>query len=159
MEEKYLEFIQNPAAIDTHELALEVMEAINQSIASIDAQLDASAILAGNRKLRNEEEDWVRRACFALAMKKRDYHKVFQRDRELRGTKGKAQTEANKDKYAANLLKQERLKAEAEERRVTKQHKFEEMQIKRLELEQKARETKLEITRLKLELFQKENPA
>src|SRR5690348_5565519 len=56
-------------------------------------------------------------------MRRNERHRVMQRDKEIRGTKGHAGTPKDPNKAEANRLKQARLMVEAETRRDAKQRK------------------------------------
>lgn len=148
---KYEPMVANPLLIETKEMAQEVLNWLNREIANIDAQLDAAAIQAGQREMPESKADWLRRACYAVAMKKRDYHKIYQRSRELRGIKGPSQTEPSHTKEE-KALKHQRLLVEAETRRTAKQLQYQQAKNREAELAQKKRETELELLKLKATL-------
>lgn len=117
--------INDPALIMTHDVAREVLGRLNDEIASIQAQIDAATIEANARPLPSERQAWLIRASYAAAMRKRAHRAVMQRDREIRGTKGPAQTPLSPERQAqreVGLAKNVRLKAEAEARVAKRQH-------------------------------------
>ena len=111
-------YISDPATIPTHEAALYVLDTLDAEIAQIQSQIDAAQIRYNNATIPAETEAWLRRAAYAGAMRRNERHRIIQRDKEIRGTK--FQTVPNVEKKQANLLKQERLKIEAETRREEK---------------------------------------
>lgn len=115
-DEQITALIADPAKIETHEIALEIIGCLDAEIANIQVQIDAATIEANIRPLSAERQAWLRRASYAAAMRRQERHKVMQRDKEIRGTKGKAFTEPKRNKEEG-LLKQQRLMAEAEARR------------------------------------------
>lgn len=112
-------FIADPATIPTHEIALEVIGCLDEEIANIQTQIDAAMIESNMRPLSEERQAWARRASYAAAMRRNERHRVMQRDKEIRGTKGKP-GQKDPNKAEAGKLKQERLKLEAETRRDAK---------------------------------------
>lgn len=105
--------INDPATIETHEQAIEIMDILNQEISSIQSQIDAAQIRSNAKPMDLDEENWLKRASFACSIRKREYHKVCQRDKEIRGTKGKAFTPP-KHTPEEKILKQQRLLEEAQ---------------------------------------------
>ena len=116
-DERITELIDDPTLIDSHEIVLEVLAVLDAEIASIQSQVDAAQIEANARPLSEERQSWLRRACYAGAMRKQVRHRVMMRDKELRGTKGPAQTLGKKGSPEERLLKQKRLLLEAEARK------------------------------------------
>lgn len=114
-------YIDDPAKIDTHELALNVVEVLEREIASIQAQIDAAQIEANIRPLSDARINWVKRASYAVSMRRQELHRVMQRDKELRGTKNYGGKPRDPDKKEANLIKQQRLADEVAIRRAAKQ--------------------------------------
>lgn len=112
-------YIDDPASIETHEIANEIIGCLHNEIAAIQAQIDATMIEANVRPLSEERQSWVKRASYAAAMKKQQLRSVHQRDKEIRGTKGPAVTEP-KVSREEKALKQQRLLVEAETRRDAK---------------------------------------
>lgn len=110
--------IDDPATILTHEIALYVIDTLDAEIAQIQSQIDATQIRYNNATIPAETDAWLRRAAYARAMRRNARHRVMQRDKEIRGTK--FQTAPNVEKKQANLLRQERLKTDAEMRRKEK---------------------------------------
>lgn len=113
-------YIADPATIENHEQALEVIETLDAEIASIQAQIDAAAIENNAVQLSPGRQGWLRRAAYAAAMRRNDRHRVMQRDKEIRGTKGNGLTPPKRTPEE-RLLKQQRLMEEAQARRVAKQ--------------------------------------
>lgn len=109
----------DPSLIRTHEEAVAVLAELDEAIAHIQMQVDAYAVESNGREMPEDRQAWLRRASYACAMKRNHRHRVMQRDKEIRGTKGAATT-ARKDP-AIGLAKQERLKIEANTRRIAKQ--------------------------------------
>lgn len=126
--------IADPLQIANHETAMEVIAVLDAEIADIQAQIDAAMIQATVRPLTPDREAWMRRAAYAAAMRRNDRHKVYQRDKELRGTKGPARTSPKKDPSVL-LAKQERLKAEADDRREKRALKIAEVRLAQEQLE------------------------
>lgn len=112
--------IGDPANIESHEQALEIIETLDTEIANIQVQIDMLAIESNGRALPPERQNWLRRASYAAAMRRNERHRVMQRDKEIRGTKGRAQQEP-KLPNEAKILKQQRLMEEAATRRAAKQ--------------------------------------
>jgi hypothetical protein len=112
-------YIADPATIETHEIAREVIDCLDAEIAGIQAQVDAAMIEANIRPLSEDRQVWVKRASYAAAMRKNSRHRVYQRDKELRGLKGPATMEPKHSKEE-KALKQQRLLVEAEARRDAK---------------------------------------
>jgi hypothetical protein len=112
-------YIADPATIETHEIAREVIDCLDAEIANIQAQVDAAMVEANVRPLSEERQAWVKRASFAAAMRKNSRQRVYQRDKELRGFKGPATMEPKHSKEE-KALKQQRLLVEAETRRDAK---------------------------------------
>lgn len=112
-------FIEDPAKIETHEVALEVIAVLDAEIANIQVQVDAAMIEANIRPLSDERQAWLRRASYAGAMRRNERHRVMQRDREIRRVKGVAQMEPRRSKEE-KLLRQQRLLVEGEARREQK---------------------------------------
>jgi hypothetical protein len=133
-------FIDDPALIQTHEQAIEVLDALDAEIANIQAQIDAAQIENNARPLSPERQAWVRRASYAAVMRRNERHRVIQRDKELRGTKGPKGNPPDPFKKEANLLKQQRLAGEVEIRRIAKQAEHLRLQNEREALAQRRRE-------------------
>lgn len=137
--------IKDPATIPDHETALELMAILDHEMAGIQAQVDAKAARYNGRPMPDIEEDWLRRATYASAMRKSERHKIYMRDKELRGMKGPAQLgsdpELKANKAKANLIKQERLLAEADIRRIQKKLDLENARIERARLELRVRDS------------------
>ncbi len=133
-------FIDDPATIPTHEIALEVLDVLEHEIADIQAQVDAATIEAQAVPLSAEKQDWLRRACYAGAMRRNDRHRVMQRDKELRGTKSSGGKAKDPDKVKANLAKQERLLEETKLRRINKEIERSKQTAAQMRLAQERRE-------------------
>lgn len=118
-DEQVTAFIEDPATIESHEDALEVLAVLDAEIADIQVQVDAATIEANIRPLSEERQAWLRRASYAGAMRRNERHKVMQRDREIRRVKGAAQMEPRRSKEE-KILRQQRLLVEAETRREQK---------------------------------------
>ena len=106
--------IGDPSKIETREVAMEIMGVLDAEIADIQTQLDAAMIEANLRPLSAERQAWARRASYAAAMRRREYHRVLQRDRELRNAKLRGPQRRDPEE---GRLKQQRLQAEADARR------------------------------------------
>jgi hypothetical protein len=106
-------------------------------------QLDVKAVMRGGA-ISRQDEDWVRRAAYAKAIRQNERDRVYKRVRELRGTQQAAQAAGKGERRAANLLKQERLVAEARTRQLTAQAKAEEALAKLLAAQRRNRQQKLE---------------
>lgn len=132
-DEQITAMISDPATISSHEQALEVIQCLENEIADIQSQVDCAQIEANARPLGEDRQKWLRRATYAAAMRKHELHRVVQRDKELRGTKGSAKTEAKRDP-GEGILKQERLKSEADLRRERLNIERERLQIARDQL-------------------------
>jgi hypothetical protein len=137
--------ISDPAKIETHEMALEVIGVLDAEIANIQTQIDAATIEANIRPLSSERQSWLKRASYAAAMRRNERHKVYQRDKELRGLKGRAFTEPKHTKEE-KALKQQRLLVEAETRRASKQLALSQARAREMELAQQSRELKAQIS-------------
>jgi len=129
------ELIGDPALIETHEIALEVLDTLDAEIAQIQTQIDAATIEANIRPLSSDRRAWLQRAAYACAMRRNERHRVIQRDKEIRGTKF---NQPKKDP-AEGIAKQERLRVEAEVKRMTKAAEIERQKTMQLELEQERR--------------------
>ena len=132
-------FIVDPALILTHEHALEVLAVLDDEIASIQAQIDAAQIESNAKPLAPDRLRWVRRASYAAAMRRNDRHKIYQRDKELRGTKNFGGNPPDHTKKEANLIKQQRLADEAATRKLAKQNEHLRLQNEREALALKRR--------------------
>lgn len=145
-DEQITAFIADPATITTHEIALEVVACLDIEIADIQAQIDAAQIRYASVEMPKDTENWIRRAAYAAAMRRNERHRVMQRDKEIRGTKGVAQTppEDKRLKREANLLKQQRLLEETQARRLKQQNERDRLQIEREKVAQKRRELEAE---------------
>lgn len=118
------EMIRDPLKIETHEQAEEIIDILEREIAGIAVQIDACGIEALARPLSPDRQAWLQRASYAKAMRVNEKDKVHRRDRELRGMFAKVQL-SRSEKKEANLLKQQRLMAEAQNRREEKRLKHE----------------------------------
>lgn len=139
--------IADPVRIETHDVALEVIGVLDAEIANIQTQIDAATIEANARPLSPERQAWLRRASYAAAMRRNERHKVYQRDKEIRGTKP-ANGVKDPMKKEANLLKQQRLLAEAETRRLSKQLALANARAREMELAQERRAFKAHMAML-----------
>lgn len=127
--------IADPAKIMSHETALEIIAVLDAEIANIQTQVDAATIEANVRPLTPERQAWLRRASYAGAMRRNERHRVYQRDKELRGTKGIGNMPPkDPHKAEANLLKQQRLADEAKTRRAKKELEREKQRTLQLQL-------------------------
>lgn len=147
-DEQITVLIEDPAKIDSHEVALEVVAVLDAEIANIQAQVDAAVIEANVRPLNPERQAWLRRATYAGAMRRNERHRVMQRDKELRGVKGRATTEPKHSKEEKRL-KQERLLIEAQDRRLKRQLAVESERTKQMEIAERRRNYEAEIKRLR----------
>jgi hypothetical protein len=136
-DEQITAMIDDPVLIDDHETALEVLAVLDAEIAGIEVQLDAAMIEARARPLPADREAWFRRASYAGAMRRRERHKVYQRDKELRRLKGSALTPASEAKKLERAAKHQRLLAEAEDRKVKRalEHATVRLEQERLDME------------------------
>jgi hypothetical protein len=133
-------FIDDPATIPTHEIALEVVAVLDAEIAQIQSQVDAATIEANVRPLSAERQAWLRRASYAGAMRRNERHRVYQRDKELRGTKNPGNAPKDPNKAEANRLKQARLMEEAQARRINKENERTRLSLAQQELDLKRRD-------------------
>lgn len=133
-------FIADPAMIQTHDQAVEVLDALDDEIADIQAKVDACQIEHSAKQMPPETQAWLRRASYAAAMRRNSRHRVMQRDKELRGTKSFGGNPQDPTKKEANLLKQQRLAGEVEIRRLAKQSEHIRLQNEREALAMKRRE-------------------
>lgn len=147
--------IDDPAKIESHEVALEVVAVLDAEIANIQAQVDAAVIEANVRPLSPERQAWLRRATYAGAMRRNERHRVMQRDKELRGVKGNATTEPKHTKEEKRL-KQERLLVEAQDRRLKRQLAVESERAKQMEIAERRRSQQTEIQALRAKLARPE---
>ena len=122
-EDEFNKFIDDPSLIETHEKALVILDILDSEIANIQVQLDAARIEANGEPLPPERQAWLKRASYAAAMRRNARLRVYQRDKEIRYVKGKAVTDP-KDKEV-KLVKQQRLRAEVEDRRLKRQQAIE----------------------------------
>lgn len=122
------DLIEDPAKIQDHATAIVVIETLESEIAAIQAQLDLAVVRASLRPMSPAAEAWFRRASYAGSLRRRELHRVIQRDRELRGTKGSAVTPPKRDKEAGRI-KQERLLLEAQNRKAALQTKHTELML------------------------------
>jgi hypothetical protein len=152
-DEQIMAMIADPATIPTHEIALEVMAVLDAEIANIQTQVDAATIEANIRPLAPNRMAWLKRASYAGAMRRNERQKIYQRDKELRGMKGRAFTEPKHSKEE-KALKQQRLMIEAEDRRLKRQLAIEKERTRQMEIAQEKRNAplRLEIERLRSEL-------
>lgn len=132
--------VDDPAKIETHEIALEVLAVLDAEIADIQSQVDAAIIEANARPLPPDRQAWLRRATYAGAMRRNERHKIFQRDKELRGTKNKGHTPKDPLKAEANKIKQERLREEATVRRKNKELEIEKQRTAQMQIAVQRRE-------------------
>ncbi len=133
-------FISDPSLIGSHEQAMQVIDALDDEIANIHAQINAAQFEADLRPLSPDRLDWLKRASYAGAMKRNERHRVMQRDKEIRGIKLWGGTPKDPTKKEANLLKQQRLADEAASRKLTKQNEYLALQNEREALAQRRRE-------------------
>lgn len=113
--------IGDPALIPTHEVALEVIDALDAEIADIQAKVDACQIEHNAKPMPPETKSWLQRASYAAAMRRNSRHRVMQRDKEIRGCKLFGGNPPDPTKKEANIIKQTRLAGEVEMRRLAKQ--------------------------------------
>lgn len=108
-----LAYIKNPHTIETAEQCSEVIEALDRSIAHMEAQ-DASYQVGDIRR----DDGWFKRMRYALAMRRNEKRRIERRSREIRGVETEAQlTLKTRETDAARLLKEQRLLVDAEARR------------------------------------------
>ena len=110
--------IRDPAQVTSHEQILLFIGMLDLEIASIESQLEMARAEAAIAPLTNYRQDWMRRAAYARSMRWNQRHRLHQRDKELRGVKGPAQTPP-KDP-AEGQAKMARFQAEVEARRAAK---------------------------------------
>lgn len=134
-------FIADPATIQTHEQALQIIEVLDAEIAEIQAQVDAAAIESNARPLSPDRQGWLRRASYAAAMRRGHRHRVMQRDKEIRHVKGAAQQQPKRSPEE-RLAKQTRLLAEAEARRTAKLAEAAKIRLALEDVAQRRRELK-----------------
>lgn len=105
--------ILDPALIQTHAQALEVLQAIQLEIGNIEAQLSDYALEAArHQEMPQGRREWHRRAAFALSVRQGMRRAVNARDRELRGI-----PDAVPPGAAENQARHSRLRAEAQDRK------------------------------------------
>jgi hypothetical protein len=140
-DEQISALIEDPLQIEDVVTAIHVLGVLDAEIASIDAQLDAASVEARARPLPADREEWFRRASYAGAMRRREYHRVNQRYREIRGAKGLGQTPASEAKKLEKAAKHQRLLAEAEDRKEKRALKHAEARLaqERLDMERSRR--------------------
>lgn len=129
--------ISDPAKIETHEMALEVLGVLEAEIADIQSQVDAAVIESNIRPLSEDRQAWLRRATYAGAMRRNERHRVMQRDKEIRGTKIRQNPPKDPE---TGRLKQERLKLEAEARRDSRKLELTKANNRTMEIAQQRRE-------------------
>lgn len=145
-DEQVTAFINDPATIATHDEAVEVIDCLDAEIANIQSQVDMAVIEANARPLNEDRQSWLRRATYACAMRRNERHRVMQRDKEIRGTKGSAGNSAadKSAKREANLVKQQRLLEETTIRRIAKENSRTQLQIERERVAVRRRELESE---------------
>lgn len=132
-------YINDPATIATHEVAIEIIGILDAEIASIQTQLDAAALAAAVQPLSPDRLNWANRAAYAAAIRRQERHRVWQRDRELRGTKGSAATPP-KHTPEEKRLREERLLAEARDRRAKRDLELTGLRVQQEDIAQRRRE-------------------
>lgn len=139
-------FIADPATIPDHDHAIQVLDCLDAEIASIQAQIDQAVAESMIRPLTEDRQAWLKRASYAAAMRRNERHKVFMRDKEIRGTKFQ-QRQKSPDETEVKRLKQVRLMEEAQTRREIAaskraQHnvRMEEIRTQQMEIAQRKRE-------------------
>jgi hypothetical protein len=130
--------IADPAAIPSHEVALEVLDVLDDEIANIQAQLDQAAAEAISRPLPPDRQAWYKRASYACAMRRNERHRIMVRDREIRNSKLFGGSPKDPE---AKRLKQARLLEEAQTRKAAKLLKVEQEKTRQMEIAQRRRET------------------
>lgn len=119
-DEQIDEMIESPDKIETVEHAREIIDILGQEIADIRAQIDVAEVeAAGQGGLSEPRYAWLQRAAYAKAMRIKSLDKVHKRERELRGLFAQVRL-SRAEKKEANLLKQQRLMVEAQNRRESK---------------------------------------
>lgn len=141
--------IADPASIQSHEVALEVLDVLDDEIANIQAQLDQAAAEAISRPLPADRQAWYKRASYAAAMRRNERHRVMQRDKEIRGTKFRGGTPKDPE---VGKLKQARLRDEAQTRKAGMLLKIEQEKTRQMEIAQRRRELDKELPQLRSEI-------
>jgi hypothetical protein len=132
--------LDDPALIETHEQAAELIDMLDREIANITAQIEAAEM---NRTASTERgQNWLRRATYARAMRINERIRVRQRDKEIRGTKGPAQTPPSGLGREESALKQQRLMEEASARRAARAADMERERTRQMELARAKEELK-----------------
>jgi hypothetical protein len=124
-DEEFERRLDDPSLIETHDEALGIIREVMANIASIDMQIEVyrgEVEISGHDTVSPDRHAWYRKALFARAFRRQEIDRVYKRDKELRGVTVSASSAKDRKEGAA---KQQRLQAEAEERRVAQQLKAE----------------------------------
>lgn len=135
--------IDDPALIETHEQALEVMAVLDAEIAAINSQVETCQTMYFGRPLPPEKEAWVRRATYASAMRRNDWNKVYKRDKELRGLKSVQRVSLRVAEQPERIARQQRFQAEAEDRKAKRAAEHDALRLRQAEASNKANELKI----------------
>lgn len=141
-DDQLLDLADDPKAIESREIAAEVIDCLDHKIAGIQAQLDLALIEAAGQPLSVDRQDWVRRASYAKSMAINSRHRVIARDKTLARDKGKHVPDPAKAE--TQKLKQERLMLEAEARREAKGAKAEQLRTEQMRMSEGRREREAE---------------
>jgi hypothetical protein len=140
-------FIGDPATIPDHDTALLVLDCLEAEIVNIQAQIDQAMAESTMRPLSEDRQAWLKRASYACAMRRNERHKVFMRDKEIRGTKIQQGSRKSPAEVEERRLKQLRLMEEAAARREKAAAKrasdlvrVEELRLSQMEVAQRKRE-------------------
>lgn len=127
--------VQDPSRIGTHEEAMAIIAELEVNAADIAGQIGVYQAEAQARlgEMPPDRQAWVRRASFALAMRRSEKDRVMKRDREIRGIYDKQAFNAaiGEKKTDKKVAAHTRMAAEAEARTVCARAKLEELQARR----------------------------
>lgn len=132
---RVLECIKNPHILETADQCAQVIEALDRSIAHMEAQ-DA-AYQAGDAR---RDAAWYKRLCYALSMRRNEKRRIERRSKEIRGIETQQQaTKRTADADEARLLKEKRLVTDAETRKAKRLAHAATLQIQAMETSHKNR--------------------
>ena len=117
--------IDDPALIETHAEALAMIAEIEANVASIDMTVEVyrgEVSISGEDRVSDDRHAWYRKALYARAHRMKEIARIHRRDKELRSivpapaapSPGRVERQA----------KQQRLQAEAQDRRAGRQLKL-----------------------------------
>lgn len=150
LNDTYEDLIADPALIDTHELALEIISYLENEISNIESQIKTAETIKAFR-----DPVWLKRATYAMCLKRHKLTRVYNRDKEirqvLRATQLQHEEEIKLLKKRAEVVRQERLLVEAENIRTQKKITYENILKDKMDTAQRARESKIRL----LEMYEK----